>query len=46
MIQKMISIREDQTEWIADEYISLSKFVQSKIDEAIESRGERSHDDS
>ncbi len=35
MVRKMISIREDQEKWIKDNYFSLSKFVQNKLDELI-----------
>lgn len=34
--QKTISIRDDQAEWIDDNYLSLSQFVQDKLDEHIE----------
>ncbi|WP_255679381.1 hypothetical protein [Haladaptatus salinisoli] len=34
--RKNISIREDQAEWIQENYINLSRFVQDKLDEHIE----------
>jgi len=34
--RKTISIRDDQEEWIQDNYLNLSSFVQEKLDELIE----------
>jgi len=31
----MISIREDQNQWIKNNYFNLSKFIQEKLDEKI-----------
>ena len=36
--RKTISIREDQEEWIKDNHLNLSSFVQEKLDELIEER--------
>jgi hypothetical protein len=36
--RKTISIREDQEEWIQDNHLNLSSFVQEKLDELIEER--------
>jgi len=36
--RKTISIRDDQEEWIQDNHLSLSSFVQEKLDELIEER--------
>ncbi len=36
--RKTITIREDQHEWIEDQHLNLSSFVQSKLDELIEER--------
>ena len=35
MINKTISIREDQAKWLKDNYVSLSKLVQDRIDELM-----------
>ncbi|MHA1685188.1 MAG: hypothetical protein ACTSYD_02145 [Candidatus Heimdallarchaeaceae archaeon] len=34
MIQKSITIREDQNKWVKNTCINLSRFVQRKLDEA------------
>jgi len=34
--RKTITIREDQEEWIQDNHLNLSSFVQEKLDELIE----------
>jgi hypothetical protein len=36
--RKTITIREDQEEWIQDNHLNLSSFVQEKLDELIEQR--------
>ena len=36
--RKTISIRDDQEEWIQENHLSLSSFVQEKLDELIEER--------
>ncbi|WP_269090097.1 hypothetical protein [Salinigranum halophilum] len=36
--RKNISIRDDQAEWVEDNYLDLSSFVQEKLDELIEER--------
>jgi len=36
MKRKNITIREDQEEWLSENHISLSRFVQDKIDEEME----------
>ncbi|WP_458190487.1 hypothetical protein [Haladaptatus sp. NG-WS-4] len=36
--RKTISIRDDQEEWIQDNHLNLSSFVQAKLDEHIEER--------
>ena len=36
--RKNISIRDDQEEWIQENHLSLSSFVQEKLDELIEER--------
>ncbi|MFB9808748.1 hypothetical protein ACFFQF_28070 [Haladaptatus pallidirubidus] len=36
--RKNISIRDDQAEWIQENHLSLSAFVQEKLDELIEER--------
>ena len=36
--RKTISIRDDQEEWIQENHMSLSSFVQAKLDEHIEDR--------
>jgi len=36
--RKNISIRDDQEEWIQDNHLNLSSFVQEKLDELIEER--------
>ncbi len=35
MDRKNITIREDQSEWVHDNEINLSRFVQEQIDEAM-----------
>ncbi len=35
---KDISIRDDQEEWIQDNHLDISSFVQEKLDELIEER--------
>lgn len=42
MIQKSISITEDQQEFIIDTNLNLSRFVQSKLNEQIEGRSNES----
>ncbi len=34
--RKSISIRDDQEEWIQENHLNLSSFVQAKLDELIE----------
>ena len=36
MERKNITIREDQAEWIDENYLNLSQFVQSKLDERMD----------
>jgi hypothetical protein len=36
--RKNISIRDDQEEWIQENHLNLSSFVQEKLDELIEER--------
>jgi len=36
--RKNISIRDDQAEWVEENHLNLSSFVQEKIDELIEER--------
>ncbi len=36
--RKTITIREDQEEWIQDNHLNLSSFVQEQLDELIEER--------
>ncbi|WP_267195326.1 hypothetical protein [Halegenticoccus tardaugens] len=36
--RKNISIRDDQEEWIQENYLNLSRFVQDKLDDLIEER--------
>jgi hypothetical protein len=36
--RKTITIREDQEEWIQDNHLNLSSFIQEKLDELIEQR--------
>jgi len=36
--RKTITIREDQEEWIQENHLNLSSFVQEKLDELIEER--------
>ena len=36
--RKTISIRDDQEEWIQDNHLNLSSFVQEKLDELIRER--------
>ena len=38
--RKNISIRDDQEEWIQENHLNLSSFVQEKLDELIEEREE------
>lgn len=35
MIKKTITVRENQAEWIKNNHLSLSRFVQDKLDELI-----------
>jgi post-segregation antitoxin (ccd killing protein) len=37
--RKNITIRDDQEEWIQDNHLNLSRFVQDALDEMIEERG-------
>ena len=36
--RKTITIREDQDEWIEDQHLNLSSFVQGQLDELIDKR--------
>jgi hypothetical protein len=36
--RKNITIRDDQEEWIQDNHLNLSSFIQEKLDELIEER--------
>jgi hypothetical protein len=36
--RKNITVREDQEEWIQENHLNLSRFVQDKLDELIEER--------
>jgi hypothetical protein len=36
--RRNITIREDQAEWVDENHLSLSSFVQEKLDELIEQR--------
>ena len=36
--RKNITIREDQAEWVEENHLNLSSFVQEKLDELIEQR--------
>ncbi|WP_458206547.1 hypothetical protein [Haladaptatus sp. NG-SE-30] len=36
--RKNITIRDDQEEWVQDNHLNLSRFVQDKLDELIEER--------
>ncbi|ESS10376.1 MAG: hypothetical protein A07HR60_02391 [uncultured archaeon A07HR60] len=36
--KKTITIQEDQEEWIQDNHLNLSSFVQAKLDEHIQDR--------
>ena len=36
--RKNITVRDDQEEWIQENHLSLSSFVQEKLDELIEER--------
>jgi len=36
--RKNISIRDDQAEWVKENHLNLSSFVQEKLDELIEER--------
>ncbi|QSG04859.1 hypothetical protein [Halapricum desulfuricans] len=38
MKRKTITIREDQEEWIQDNHLNLSSFIQEQLDELIEER--------
>ena len=38
--RKNISIRDDQAEWVEENHLNLSSFVQEKLDELIEERSE------
>jgi hypothetical protein len=38
--RKTISIREDQEEWIQENHLNLSSFVQEKLDKLIEQRNQ------
>ncbi|WP_269764018.1 hypothetical protein [Natronomonas pharaonis] len=38
MKRKTITIREDQEEWIQENHLNLSSFVQEQLDELIEQR--------
>lgn len=35
MREKSITVREDQAEWIEENYLNLSRFVQGKLDELM-----------
>jgi uncharacterized protein YqfB (UPF0267 family) len=37
--RKSITIRDDHEEWIQDNHLNLSRFVQDQLDELIEERG-------
>jgi post-segregation antitoxin (ccd killing protein) len=37
--RKNITIRDDQEEWIQNNHLNLSRFVQDALDELIEERG-------
>lgn len=37
-VVRSVSIRKDQDKWARDNYINLSRFVQSKIDEVMEKK--------
>jgi len=39
--KKTITIRDDQAEWVERKYINLSRFVQAKIDEEMQSEGKK-----
>jgi hypothetical protein len=36
--RKNITIRDDQEEWVQDNHLNLSRFVQDKLDDLIEDR--------
>ena len=36
--RKNITIREDQAEWVEENYLNLSSFVRGQLDELIEER--------
>jgi hypothetical protein len=36
--RKTITIREDQEEWIQENHLNLSSFIQEQLDELIEER--------
>jgi len=38
--RKNITVRDDQEEWIQENHLNLSRFVQDKLDELIEERSE------
>jgi post-segregation antitoxin (ccd killing protein) len=38
MIHKTISVTEEQAQWIKDNHLNLSRFVQDKLNEEIEER--------
>ncbi|AFZ72755.1 MULTISPECIES: hypothetical protein [Natrialbaceae] len=38
MKRTTITLREDQHEWVQDNHLNLSSFVQEKLDELIEER--------
>lgn len=39
MERKNITIREDQAEWVAENHLNLSRFVQDKLDELMDDDG-------
>lgn len=41
MRQKSITITEEQAEFIDNDYVKLSQFVQDKLDEMMKERGEK-----
>lgn len=41
MIHKSISIKEEHDEWIVQNHVNLSRFVQSLIDSEIDKRGSK-----
>jgi len=42
MRQKSITITEEQAEFVDEDYLNLSQFVQDRLDELMEKRGETS----